>query len=811
MVTSKWFKEQGFRMVPLNGTAMERNKKGKKQILLHGEVLNFSQSLPKAWTKFYGDTARDFPTSKLVGLICGPLYSKQSEEQEIIALDCDSEVAWNLLDLTNPEYQYKFKSVGKEGGTILYLLPEELRNLAQYSIKKNGFDFEYMSLRGSKVNAMVYLPTSANKTKKAIPESAVLEYPPLPLITLILQLAPKKEIASVISYDSTSTVSLPFNAPLVKQYVLEVKAGSAGGETVTSKVAEKVYKIFTPKAFRSCANYQDKGWIHPDDEGLQEAGSWPAYMVGLSAIAGADPSIDKELYLDFMQAINSQVSKPMGLERFNTEIVSPMVEGKSKIGGKVIWKYTNKWDEDSFTVINQRGETLEYFSLDGEANIFVEYNHEANRIVQIKGAENLRAQIYQRDATPEGARPGVEVVKKLKLVSLVNTYQLPTGVTINLDGHAVINDRKMLLPLKILREPENYESIDASITNIHVRAFNVFLDHLLNEDEDAILFMKQVISYHGKHLKSIPVILYLVGVGGAGKSHLGNFLSLLFGAEATVRPSAAQVKSQYNDWLIGCAILILTETNDAQARDIEGIKGILKTITGEDSVGIEAKYKALLGNIAIFCLPVVLANSLWYDPDENDRRLFSIAPRNTMRESALVSDFEQETSSQIVDIISSGIINGTISKYLSGFCPSVLPPVPLTDDKLEMSRNQADPIKAVQGMVASSDWAGLVDLLLEHKVTSYLEADLSNPKIGDYLFKGQLVELVEGMRIDQFHPTDKEISMAFTAKWFEGNQCSATFGNLGRTRWKARGLYTKYKEIQQIVNAKALGFDTAES
>lgn len=810
MVTSKWFKEQGLRMVPLNGSTMERDTEGKKQVLLHGEKLSFGQSLPKAWTKLYGDLPKVFPTSKLAGLICGPLYSKQPEEQEVIALDCDSTLAWDLLNSVNPEYNYKSRSNGKEGGTILYLLPDELRTLVQYSIKKNGFDFEYMSLRGSKVNAMVYLPTSANKTKSAIPKDAVLQYPSLPLITLLLQLAPKKEIVSAISYDSASVATLPFNAPLVKQYVLEVKAGSVEGETITSKVAEKVYKIFTPKTFRSCPGYQDKGWAHPDDEGLLEAGSWSAYMIGLSAIAGADPSINKELYLDFMQAVNSQVSKPMGLERFNNEIVSPMVEGKSKIDGKSIWKYTDKWDEDSFTVVNQRGETLEYFSLDGEANIFIEYSHEANHVVQIKGAENLRAQIYQRDATPEGVRPGVEVVKKLKLVSLVNTYQLPTGVTINSDGHAVINDRKMLLPLKILREPENYVNIDASPANIYVRAFNVFLAHLLNEDEDAILFMKQVISYHGRHLKSIPVILYLVGVGGAGKSHLGNFLSLLFGAEATVRPSAAQVKSQYNDWLIGCAILILTETSDAQAKDIEGIKGILKTITGEDSVGIEAKYKALLGNIAIFCLPVVLANSLWYDPDENDRRLFSIAPKNTMRESILISDFEQETGGQIVDIIASGINNGTISKYLSGFCPKVLPPVPLTDDKLEMSRNQADPIKAVKSMVVSSDWAGLIDLLLEHKVMNYLEADLGNPKIGNYLFKGQLTELVEEMRIDQFHPTDKEISKAFTTKWFEGKQCSATFGDLGRIRWEARGLYNKYKEVQQIMNAKTLGFNTNE-
>lgn len=815
--TTKTFANLGFRTMPIGKAGYElcRDEKEKKQIVnKNGEVISFNNAMPSNWTNEYGKQRKESKDTPLGGLICGKLDNKELDEIEVIAIDCDNEAAWNLVTALDPTYLFKFKSIGKEGGTVIYELCKELYDMPQFSIDNGALKLEYMAKRRSGPNAMIYLPTTANKTKEQIAKGAELKEAPEVIIALLKSLEPR-EIQGTISAPTELAPStlLPFNAPLVKQYVLEAKAAAKGQQAYgklpdNTKLMEKVYKVFTPKKFRSCAPYAKNGWVHPNDPELIEIGPYSEYIVGLSSIAGSDPSIDIELYVDFMQAINAQLDDPYPIDRYLTEVLNPMTQGKAKINGKAIWRYNENWDKDSHTVVNQYGDTLEYFANEEAPNEFLEYNHTTNAIVRTTSVSALLDRIYTMDSSPNTDKPSRSIVKKLKLVREEHSVRLAPGIFVNGEGRTIINTEKAVLPLQILRHPDLYPD-EVNEYNKYVQAFNVFLAHLLDDDETSIEFMKQLLAYHGRHLEAMPVIIYMVGVGGAGKSQFAQILETLYGSNVTRRPNAQQLTGRFNDFLENCALLVLSETSDTAYREQEGIKAVLKTVTGERSIDIESKMRPLKPNVPMFALPLLLANEPWYKEDTADRRLFSLMPSETLINSERIKEFETAHGVRVVDFIIEGIRKGILAKYISSFCPEQLPPVPMTESKQALSEAQSDPIAHVKSLVQNKRWHKLFDLFDEYEIESFfhiMNADESHLKLKYYLYREHLVDLVKAMREGAVYPSDKTISSAFTpARWLEtkniisANTRSAglnSYKKVGRYRWACDNLLESYEEWQ---------------
>jgi len=755
--------------------------------MAEGRPLGFNEAMPPNWTTIYGKSRVQHPDAPLGGLICGVLDNKEPDEVEVIALDCDNAAAWQLFTALDPSYRFRSASIGKPGGTVLYALPPALREVPQFSLNNGVINIEYMAKRPSSINAMVYLPTTANQTKETLQHSVELTEPPEAVIALVLSLA-KPAQAPTLHLEESTELNLPYNAPLLAQYVVDLTDDNNNFIKADNQLTQKVYRIFTPRKFRSAKQYEDEKFLHPNSEDLLSVGPWSEYIVGVSAIAGADPSVSPKLYTSFIQALNAQLDDPMPAPRLLTEVIGPMVNQKASINGKPIWKYDEKWDQTSLTIVNQYGETLEHFALDG-ATGFIEYNHTTKALVQIPSIAVLRDQVYVMNANPEHERPGVNIVKKLKLVEIQNSVKYPMGFYNSPTGHALLNTIEACPALSILRKPESFSNMP-SIEDRYVQAYNVFISHLLNHDKQAISFLNQVIAYHGRHLNSIPVILYVIGVGGAGKSLFAEMLELLFGKNATSRPTTSQLSNRFNDYLEDTAILILSETSDASARAQSGIKGVLKTLTGENTLDIETKYKPIKCNVPVFALPVLLANDPWYQEDTADRRLFSIMPRTTMLESATIQEFEQSAGSRIVDDIRQGIKLGIIPKYISSFCPDTLPPVPLTIDKKLLSMAQQDPIMVVKNLVATSCWTELFNLFEEHDVDTFFTL-MNSPKSIDknWLFKNQLVDLVKALRgPDTFALPDGAISREFTVRWLpniakQSRPANALLKKMGYVKW----------------------------
>lgn len=772
ITTVHTFKDLGFRTMPIGkpGFKLIRDEAGKKHIVdQNGEVVSFNLAMPSDWTNVYGKQAKDYPDTSLGGLICGELQNKQPHEIEVIALDCDNDAAWKIVTSMDPEYKFSFTSINKPGGTVIYQLPDELREVTQFSLDANGLKLEYMTKRDSGPNAMIYLPTTANKTKAAIAKGAELDYPPQSLIVLLKTLKPTKLVASVQPELQSMSTSLPFNAPLVKQYVLEARAAKQDnqvfGTISDSPIAEKIYSIFTPKEFRSASDYERQGWLHPNSESLIAVGPYSKYITGLSAIAGADQSISQELYVEFMQAINAQLDEPYASERYLIEIINPMILGKSKINNKPIWRFNESWDKDSHSITNQYGELLEYFASEAEANEFVEYNHSTTRLVRVKGVSSLLDRIYTVDNDAQQERPNKNLVKKLKLVEEIANVKYPPGIFVDNKGKTLLNATRPTQSLQILRNPEIFKT-EVNEHNLYVQAFNLFLAHLTNDCEASQKFMRQLLAYHGRYLNNIPVIIYMVGVGGSGKSQFSNILEALFGTNVTRRPIARQMSSQFNDFLENCALLVLSETSDATIQDRKGLKSILKTVTGEKAIDIETKGKPLRSNVPLFALPLMLANDFWYEEDENDRRLFTINPIQTLHDSPNIVAFEQEHGLRLVDFIIEGTLKGYIAKYLSQFCTPTLPEVPLTKDKLESSEAQRDIISALKSLVSRNQHIELFNLFYEYEISDFFTVMNSskrgnNNEIKSHIYVNHLIDLCIAMREDDHYPTTAEIKRQF--------------------------------------------------
>ena len=814
MVTTHTFTNLGFRTMPIGskGYKLCRDEKGKKQILnADNQVIEFKTAMPPNWTMQYGKQRQAHADTALGGLICGALDKKQADEVEILAIDCDNQAAWDLVRALDPSYLFHFESVGKPGGTVVYELPEELRDVPQFSINNGDIALEYMAKRKSNINAMVYLPTSSNLTKKQIAKGAELTQPPAMVISLLKSLEPKEVAAPTVIQDVTSTL-LPFNAPLVKQYVLEAKAASDGqGYGILArdlKLGEKVYKIFTPKKFRDTLAYKTRGWIHPNNLELLELGSYSEYIVGVSSIAGADPSIDVELYIEFMQAVNAQLDDPFPADRYLAEVLNPMTAGRAKINGKPIWRYNENWDQDSHTLVNQYGDQLEYFAHEEAPNEFIEFNHTSATVLKVSSISALLDRVYTMDSAPGTDKPSRSIVKKLKLVREENSVRSTPGIFVNKEGRTIINTEKPTMPLRILRNPELYPAVVDS-SNLYAQAFDVFITHLLEGDKDSINFMRQLLAYHGRHLESIPVIIYMVGVGGAGKSQFAYILEMLFGSNTTRRPSAQQLTSRFNDFLENCAILVLSETSDTSYAAQDGIKAVLKTVTGERSIDIETKGRPLKPNVPMFALPVLLANEPWYREDTADRRLFSLMPSQTLLTSKPVVEFEAQHGVRVVECIVEGIRNGAVPKYLSQFCPERLPPVPFTKFKQDMTDVQDDPVSLVKSLLVNEQHDKLFDLLETHKIEDffYLMNSDCAPLLKRYYYSEHLIELVKEMREGGVYPSDKEIRKTFTGtRLLEiKSRYSRNTRGAGPNSYKKVGLHRwEYLELPETYEAWTL-------
>lgn len=545
MKTIQPFIDLGWHTVPLRGK-LERNEDGKKTI----------PQFEDNWRSKYQETVNTTATP-LGGVITGAVSG-------IVAIDCDNASVWQIFRALDPDYSCVFISQGKkdkegsvqECGTILYKHNEELPE--SFGVNNGNFALDYYSDRG-----FVYLPTEANKSKVAWTEVQEVKEVPFAVASLLKQLALVKDgaVTNETKLHSNVITANCLN-PLVKAF------------TETSKPMPGLFKIITPKDFRDLPAYIANGYMLPSDV---PEGRGSEYLTKISAILGADVSISQELYVDAMHKINSLFNQPMDKNRLDSTVINPMVEGRSKVGNKVLWQYQEDWSAYRLVLTSKRQSSLE-LCFDDNRNTYYCVDASNESVRSFGRDTELMAFI---GAAAVQAPKKIEVIRSMPIVNVQSAPNLPFGFNAGDDPTArMLNTFKRTPELTVLTEPTVYASLYKRPTTTLK-----FLETLVPEKEmhDFLLgFVKRKL----QTFKYSPVVLYFLGAHGSGKDTFVAILEKMLGHVA--RPTTREFLEMFNGWMVDSYFAQLDEYGNQLTKmaDREEALGKLKAYSGKQNIQV---------------------------------------------------------------------------------------------------------------------------------------------------------------------------------------------------------------------------------
>lgn len=713
---AKLFIDAGWYTVPLRGS-LDRLENGKKTAPI------FEDEWRKKYTKHFNET----PTP-LAGAITGAISG-------VIAVDCDNDLTYKIFKSLDPDYNFDFISKGKPkgGGTILYSYVD---NVGGFSIKAEGIELDFFSDEG-----FVYLPTENNNTKESWGNIQVLPElkPPPESVIAMLKTFKSKVPANIVKKDNSikHTISNRL-APLIEVFIKKKNYDPI------------LFKVITPYSFRDLPSYVKKGHLHPNDV---PPGRGSEYLSKVSAILGADISVDIEMYTNAMMIINSMWDDPMDAATLNSTIINPMIEERSMVDGKVIWQYDDYWSQMGFIATSINGDYIESFYDD------------------VKGIYYLINYTVPYVKTFNDKRPVITTLKTLlgRTVTEMqydSTKQLiRTGLNPSLEfGHVEGNDEFNLFRqtecLNILNNPAPYAgqySRPNTILN--------YLESLIPDD-----FMRYyVLSFIKTKLttfKYSPVILYFIGKPGSGKDTFVTILREIIGHDYVARPDTKVFLEQYNGWMMDKYIIQLDEYGNKLVRSSEKQEalGKLKAYTGSEEIQIRAmrndgfNYK----HCATF---IMTANQNPLPIETDDRRVAFIKTPNKLAVQNWVKDLGG--ISHVQDLIKTEIMDfcyylATEISVLSGDEYVIAPE---TEDKERLILDSLPAAEQICYYIQNSRYNELKALADEYGVNNIDDGwernrieDDKLEKLYDVMTEGQgshrtLIKMLKGIGINRSHTT----------------------------------------------------------
>lgn len=701
MKTIKPFIDYGFHTVPLRGELI-RLEDGKKTTPI----------FETGWKQKYQDNFNEDATD-IGGLLTG-------EQNNLVAIDCDDKRTWDLFNSLDPDYDFKFISQGKEGGTILYKFPHNRLDLYEnFSLQTPLIKLDFFANTG-----FVYLPTDKNESKVAWKAEKDKELPdlfdmPLSVVTLLENLHQQYSLSKGnIQRQEFHTTNRHYGMSLAPILQLFVAKGH---------FLPQLFKILTPKDFRSTPEYIANGYLHPNEV---PDGRGSEYLSKISAILGADTSVDEELYVKVMELTNKLWDSPMPATKLDTTIINPMIEGKSAINGEQIWQYDKYWENKSLSIHTKRNELFEVFYDDNKQTYYV-----ANQLSDKYSSFNREAEAFSHvDVITAVPMKRNDMKRAIPLVHTVTKPELPSGKFMmdTPDGEQVaFNLFRQSTELGILNNPEPY----TELYNPPETILN-FLDTLIPN--------KRVRDYVMRFLKTkfttfaySPVVLYFLGTHGSGKDTFVNILDMILGQDYDyiARPTTNEFLEKHNGWIVDKYFVQLDEYgNQLQAyNQKQEALGKIKAYTGKDTIQIR-QMRADGYNIKHAITFIMTANSNPLIIEESDRRILLINTPNPVAEADWVEAAGGMT--QVLD---------KIKAEIKDFCYYLATEVePLTMDEYNRPLSSGDKYKLIASMLPSID---KLVFCLKHNLTEEIQemmdlADFNPFESTQYVSENKLYELL---------------------------------------------------------------------
>lgn len=537
------FIDLGWRTITLGGE-LKRLPNGKKTIPI------FS----KNWLEEALNNVEIKP-APLGGVVTG-------KESNIIAIDCDNTVTYNLFKALDPNYNFHFVSIGKkdkhgelqESGTIIYKYTDELNE--SFKLANNSIALDFLSN-----GRMAYLPTPANETKEPLVQIPELKSAPPEIIALLksIQLTKETKIPT-----QTQISNHKFNlAPQVEMFVK------------TGNITKALFRLLTPHDFRDCEEYKKNGFVHPKNI---EDGRGSEYLSKVSAILGADVSVDVDLYCKAIREINEQFDDPMAIKRLNATIIEPMCEGiATGADGEPIWAEDPDWQKTVMTFLTRYNAVI---------HVFYDYMRRVYYVIDLAEEEvQLFTQIntlanHLNSITFERMKP-VEITSNVPNVLASSEPEKLFGFHVN-GIKEKFNTFVSTPAYKAFKVPEDYAEY-YTYPSVTLK----YLETLI-PDERMRSYLLQFLRRKLDKFEYSPVVLYFLGIPGSGKDTFVTLIEGIIGEASLARPTAKIFLEKNNAWILDKLFIQLDEYGDqlTSYNDKQEALGLLKQYTGKPRIAI---------------------------------------------------------------------------------------------------------------------------------------------------------------------------------------------------------------------------------
>lgn len=594
------------------------------------------------------------------------------EKSGIIAIDCDNTETWQLFRSLDPDYGFTFYSVGKGDsvcGTLIYSYTPEVAD--SFNVRNNLLSLDVYSNNG-----FIYLATEANSTKLP-PESLTLKPVPMAIVTLLKQLQLQKDAKVERALSSQAYTS--FLAPLVEQFV-----GS-------KKYNKGLFKVLTPRDFRDLEQYQREGHLHP--ENIPD-GRGSEYLSKVSAILGADKSIDKELYVHAMSEINSLFTDPMPIRRLEQTITDPMLEEKAAVDGNPIWQYDKDWEAHKVLVTTKRSSALEVVYDDARLCYYV--LDMANE--DVKNFPKDADLMQYLDAV------GRNVPKKADLkraVPLVNMHSIPSQPF----GFIDTENFNSFIPTPALRVLHN--PLDFADKYVRPETTLRYLETLV-PDSAMRNYLLRFLRHKLLTFEYSPVILYFIGAHGSGKDTLVNILEKIVGRVS--RPTVKEFLEPFNGYMLDSYFVQLDEYGNQLQRssDKDEALGKIKAYSGKSTISIRAmRTDGYSYNHSVTFISTANKNPLILE--DGDRRVALFETPNVLAQADWVRS--RGGIGNVIDIIMSEVVD--FAYYLATEVDSCVGSEYVVPPETEAKHTLIANSMGIAARLAYACKHGQTDLLLE--------------------------------------------------------------------------------------------------
>ena len=559
----------------------------------------------KNWKAKYQNEFNSKAT-KLGGAITGAISN-------LIAIDCDDQVTYDIFNALDNKNTFHFISKGKPkgGGTIIYKYPTGTV-LESFSLQSPLLNLDFYS-----DNGFIYLPSKANETKKRWIYTSYKDLPDL-------FEAPETVLKLLLNFQLQYTLAKGKAKELDNNNLMLKIRSNYLAPQVELLVAKKVFisslfRIITPKNFRELPQYKQHGYLHPNNV---PEGRGSEYLMKVSAIFGADPSISKKLYLLAMGIINNLWDNPIIQAKFEATILTPMVEGKANVNGETIWQYDELWKTRGLAFTTKLGEAVEVFYDDIRAcYYFINYT---NDMIKQFHKESLLFEYIEPTAVALPVRKELKAMVPVVRTTLEPT--LPFGFFSEDDYNRQFNMFKQTPALAILNEPEPYKEL-YNRPNTILNFIASFIPDLYMRAYTLGFLKRKMTSF-----KYSPVILYFLGSHGSGKDTFINILAQILGENYIARPSAKEFLEQFNGWIVDKYFVQLDEYGNQlhSLSDKETALGKIKSYSGKPQMQIrQMRTDGFPYNHAMTI--VMSANSNPLMLEDGDRRVALIETPNILK------------------------------------------------------------------------------------------------------------------------------------------------------------------------------------